>query len=246
MNVRKWIIVFFDPNESVTLFLIGTSALTIFLAILYDSIKEKFGLFGAWGFALILLLIVIGVIASQYILRRKRPKSVVVAENTPRQKKGLILLLSPYIGSSIPAIEYHLPKVQALWLVSTPKSAGIATKLNEQYKDKVKIIHWGENYEVDADEPKSTFDIVKSILLSAPREYIFVPQIIADITGGTKPMSVGMTLACLAYGVDIQYMKAPRDALGRVDQDAQPLPIQIDINVSAQGGPNIPLTSSRD
>ena len=236
MNFRKWLIAFFDPTESIALFLIGTSALTIVLAIIYDTIKEQLGLAGAWGFAFLLLLVVIGVIVGQYLLREKRKKSIVVAENKPDKKKGLILLLSPTKGASIEAINYHLPRLRVLWLISTTQSAKLAADLNATFQDKIEKIHWGEEYEVDPNDPKSTFNIVKTISLTASNERVFRPQLIADITGGTKPMSVGMTLACLAYQVDIQYMKTIRKADGSIDEDAQPVPIQIDISVPIQVG----------
>jgi len=233
-KLRKWLLAFFNPNESLLLFLVGTSALTIFLAIVYDTVKEFFGLSGAWILASQLLLIVVGVISIQYIIQRKRGQAVLVAENIPDKKKGLILLLSPKLGSSIAAIEYHLPELRALWLITTKESADTAAMINKQFSDKIRKIHWGNEYEVDANEAKPTFNVVKSILLSAHKERIFRPQIIADITGGTKPMSAGMTLACLAYDVDIQYIKSQRDDKGQIDYDTRSVPIQLDLNIPLQ------------
>jgi len=232
-KLRKWLLAFFDPYESLLLFLVGTSALTIVLAIVYDTVKEYFGLMGAWFFAIFLLIVVIGVIVIQYIMQQKRSQAVVVAENTPAQKKGLILLLSPKLGSSIAAVEYHLPKLQVLWLITTEASVKTAGEINKRFRGEIRTIHWGDEYQVDEDEPKSTFDVVKTILLSAHQERVFHSQIIADITGGTKPMSAGMTLACLAFGVDIQYVKAQRDSQGQVNDEIIPVPIQIDLNIPA-------------
>ncbi len=41
-------------------------------------------------------------------------------------------------------------------------------------------------------------------------------QVIADITGGTKPMTAGMVLAALTAGRELEYVESKRDARGQV------------------------------
>jgi len=40
-------------------------------------------------------------------------------------------------------------------------------------------------------------------------------RVIADVTGGTKPMTAGMVLAAMTTGGDLEYVESKRDADGR-------------------------------
>ena len=46
-------------------------------------------------------------------------------------------------------------------------------------------------------------------------------QVIADITGGTKPLTAGMVLAALTVGGALEYVESERDAEGRPIEDTQ-------------------------
>jgi hypothetical protein len=101
-------------------------------------------------------------------------------------------------------------------------------KLTDKYRDKITNIYHGEpNYLVDPDLIKSTYDkLIHIIDVEAPGQGLARNQLIADITGGMKPMTAGMALACLARNLDMQYMKSPRDTIGEVI--GKPVPIKID------------------
>lgn len=59
------------------------------------------------------------------------------------------------------------------------------------------------NSEVSPGDAQDTFDHVNRIFRIAG----FSPQeIIADFTGGTKPMTVGMIMACLPRERDLEYV----------------------------------------
>jgi hypothetical protein len=63
----------------------------------------------------------------------------------------------------------------------------------------------------------------------APRFGITADHIIADITGGQKPMTVGMALACLERNQTMEYLRARRNAQGDADRDLQPEPIKLEV-----------------
>jgi len=50
---------------------------------------------------------------------------------------------------------------------------------------------------------------------------------VADITGGTKPMTVGLLLACLKSDVAIQHVPATYDATGKPVGSLPPIVIKL-------------------
>jgi hypothetical protein len=237
--VREKFLAFFDPNRSILFFVVGTAALTIAIEVIYDTVKERQGLVGTW--ALALLLVIAAVLAIIYQMVRRRPVGHVEIseEQKPPPCSGLILLISPHRGTSTHAIEYHLQEgaLKHCWLIASGASLPIAEKLWDQYQDRVVDVHWGEHYMVDADEMQDTYDMVTRILEEeVPAVGLNRADVIADITGGQKPMTAGMALACLAKRQQMQYMKARRGLNGEPDPNVAPGPVRIDITFIA-GGP---------
>jgi hypothetical protein len=102
--------------------------------------------------------------------------------------------------------------------------------LQEEFKDKIGDVRRGSSYVVDPDQVKDTYELVIQIAnIEAPQAGLTDQDLIADITGGQKPMTAGMALACLAKNIDIQYMKGKRDERGEPDRAVPPEPIKIDI-----------------
>ncbi|PYS94605.1 MAG: hypothetical protein DMF64_00200 [Acidobacteria bacterium] len=140
----------------------------------------------------------------------------------PEGKKGLILLISNP-NSAMFAVEYHFRnkgKLEAVWLIPSndvvpqEKSAfGLNTSAIagsiEQSCDalakqlgrplKVEIHPTG----VSPADSQDTFDYVNRIFRHSGYE---IHELIADFTGGTKPMSVGMIMACLPTQRELEYV----------------------------------------
>jgi hypothetical protein len=60
-------------------------------------------------------------------------------------------------------------------------------------------------------------------------------EIVADISGGTKAMTAGLTLACLARDRDMQFMKRPRDTSGHEKLKTPAEPVRIDTTFVLSG-----------
>ena len=110
-------------------------------------------------------------------------------------------------------------------MVATKGSLRSAQQLHEIYDQKGQLeVHYGDKYEVDEDQIKSTYQKVVTIInQEAPEKGLTTSDLIADITGGLKPMSVGMALL-LARQCDMQYMKSLRDISGELVADVNPNP----------------------
>ena len=61
----------------------------------------------------------------------------------------------------------------------------------------------------------------------APRHNFAPQEVIADITGGTKPMSLGMTVACLEGNYPMEHVPTAFDATGRPTGPLPPIQIVV-------------------
>jgi len=236
--MRDRVLAFFDPNRSVTFFVVGTAALTVAVTVMYDTVKESLGLWGGWGLALFLVVVAVAAITYQAVRRQVVGQVDISEEMKPKPRRGLILLVSPHLGTAPYAIEYHLGTLEACWLLASPDSVKVAEQLYETYRDQIPYIAYGTSYTVDADEVEETY--IQVLLIyerELPRYGLKVEEVIADITGGQKPMTAGMALACLAKNLEMQYMKARRSEQGEPDRSVPPVPVKIDTTFIPSGAP---------
>ena len=237
--MRDRLLAFFDPNRSIAFFVVGTAALTVAVTVMYDTVKESLGLWGAWGLALLLVAVAVAAITYQAVRRRMVGQVGISEEMKPKPRRGLILLVSPHPSSTAPhAVEYHLGTLEACWLVASPDSVRMAEQLYEKYRDQIPYIAYGTGYTVEADEVEDTYTQVLRIYeQELPQRGLKPEEVIADITGGQKPMTAGMALACLAKNLDMQYMKARRNEQGEPDRSVPPEPVKIDTTFIPSGAP---------
>ena len=78
---------------------------------------------------------------------------------------------------------------------------GVVTRLHPFYVDRLDV--------------RTSYQAVRAVLeREAGEEELRPGQVIADITGGTKPMSAGTVLAALTSGRALEYVESDRDADG--------------------------------
>lgn len=230
--MRDRLLALFDPNRSILLFVVGTATLTVGLTVLYDTVKDLLGLAGAWALALALIALSLAVIAWQARRARSANAVDISVDEQPSKRVGLIVLVSPHRATAPAAISYHLGTLRTCWLIASQDSLDVAKELQAEFAGQIEHIYFGSKYLVDPDEVEDTYDLVTRILENeAPAEGILARQIIADITGGLKPMTAGMALACLAKNRDMQYMKARRNEKGEPGRAVPSEPVRIDIEL---------------
>lgn len=158
------------------------------------------------------LVLLVGLWVFSEIIEKIEAKNVVTKEMQPDQFPGLIILIGPGRPESDPqnlshnvAIKYHLKHphddglfLRVCWLIATAGEKGsvdLAQKVREQYKTSgIKIVL---HVLKDAFDVQEAYETVQKIYEQEAAEHDLLPgQIISDFTGGTKPMSAGMILAC--------------------------------------------------
>ena len=185
---------------------------------LFSSVLEK-TLGWLLGLTIPVAIAVAVVLVTVWLL----PRGTVVfnlRKHADRPKKGLILLVSN-ADSALYAIEQHLRRpgsaLEKVWLI--PSNDKDADKFGGSSRPTADKIHQGcqelarqlgrtlavtiHPEGVSPYEAQDTYDCVKRMFRKSgyrPAELIF------DFTGGTKPMSVGMIMACLPPDRDLEYV----------------------------------------
>jgi hypothetical protein len=155
--------------------------------------------------------LIVGLWVLHLALGRQEPLELVPEEERPPRHPGLIVLVGigrkdtkPEELSHNLAIEYHLSCEEAggdalrvCWLIATSGVRGsvpIAREVRERYSDRCQLHIRGLH---DAFDVQEAYRLVRRIYTEEAAEHGLAPeQVIADFTGGTKPMSAGMILAC--------------------------------------------------
>lgn len=178
-----------------------------------------------------LLATIVSVLSLLVALSKNRYGKVrlnIKEEDKPDKRAGLILLVGTAKGSAPAAIDYHLPNLRHCWLIATKDGLSTAQQLAEMYH-KITFYLGEPSYIVDPDEIGSTYNVVSRILdIEVQKVGLKTSNIIADITGGLKPMAAGMALACVTHQYNMQYMKALRNEFGDIILQGKPEPIKID------------------
>lgn len=184
--------------------------------VLLGLLLEKAGLDSEIQRTLVLFLIpVLVVVALAIGMRLGRRISTTTGSglSTPEGHQGLILLVSKP-ASAMHAIQYHhsLGTLERIWLIPSNDVAGtdfgpgtvataeqIKTQCKTTFPDLDVTVH---PTGVSAADAHDTFEYVSRIYRQAGAP----GDIIADFTGGTKPMTVGMIMACLPADRELEYV----------------------------------------
>ena len=126
------------------------------------------------------------------------------------------------------------PTLRHCWLLASPGAAtDNAEALQKKYSTpdlQIEVVRIDK-----ALDPHQVFNTVNKIYQTA-RELpspLNDNDIVADLTGGNKPMTVGVALACATSGRRLQYLQARRhDDKGQADKGsgADPIAVRLDFD----------------
>jgi hypothetical protein len=161
---------------------------------------------GYWVVGVLLLLIVALVIVALVQARRQTAQLVLVPDTEqPAKHAGLIVMIGRGRPNADPteqaarySIQHHLPALKRCWLLA---SSGAEGSLPFAPAFRTFCEQNGVQAEVrevrDAFGVQNTYEVVQQIYeKDAPRAGLPEHEVIADVTGATHPMAIGMALAC--------------------------------------------------
>jgi hypothetical protein len=227
-------------------FVLGVTALSVFSNLVF-SLSANWGSL-TWAAALRVLLAVMVIVglaygAYRYDLRSAwQPHTIQASfdeKSIAAAHAGLVWLLSP--GSlELPlfALRHHMggmlgERLQHCWLLISPDAQDTYERLAlrvQELRYEVQL-HPIPLMEVNIE---ATYRAVESVYsIEAQEAGLKETQIIADLTGGLKPMTAGMVLACLPYGRALEYIESDRDATGHpLERSQRAIRVGVDFAAS--------------
>jgi len=234
--------IFLEPNLVVP-FLIGTISVAIISMALYDFLKEVIDAHTFHGRYLLLaggvFAILIGV---AYWLEHalKEATHIISPRGSVAPQRKAVIVLGSEDSVVRKALEHHIPVIEHAWVIASDRDAEMAQRIKHDLAPRIKsmevrkVFNPGDWYEASR--------IVRDIIDHRPK--ILLPRdFIVDVTGLTKPASIGAFLSALQTGAGIQY--TPRkETVNPQGKTVAPLqPVQIEINLDAIA-PSLPKHST--
>lgn len=220
-------------------FLCGILAVTLFGNWLYDfsaasleaPLRSSLLVLGLAG-----LCVLVGYLLWRRFLGGLSIDAQVTEQSAVEPHRGLVWLLSPgAIEHLLFAVRQHLPRLLRVWIIMTGDPA-VQQRLGE-FRATVVKEGWSvavEPVEIEQPDLACTLAAVEAIYQErVPAAGLAPEDVIADITGGLKPMTSGMTLACYVHGWPLEYVSASRDFRGepRSGGDKVLVSVNIDTNL---------------
>lgn len=156
--------------------------------------------------AVILLSLIAGFVWEN---RKKMYIPFSVTERNKLQRSQAVIAVPSNVGNIGKIVRYHSGILKHLWLVGDQSVDRNAQDCQLNYEseiegaDSIHRIRTGEK-----EEAKNIYEgfhtaIQEALNLGIPRE-----QIVVDVTGGTKPMTISAFIAALEFGLKVSYVQS--------------------------------------
>jgi len=256
---RRFLGELLDPARAPILYILFTVLLAAPGNGFYQILQERYGTTRALalGATIVVFLALVQIGVGVYRARLVARSGVLAlvpagaeASGAIRPRQGLIVLVSqaqPGKSGALAAIQHHELALRYLCLLHTrppeqepgggyQSSATLAHTLQATYQDRFQV----RLLEIqDQDNPVEVYNLAQFAYQEAKGLGLKVGEIVADVTGGTKAMSIGLAYAGLPASRTLQYLK-PNSYLpdGRANPDEGSTP------GSSMSAWSIPTTSS--
>ena len=205
--------------ELLGVFVLGLLVVGLLADLAYDLLT---GLVVAWG-PVIGIFLLTGLAYLLYRQDRRRGRAIRAMVDESRLSPphaGLIWLLGPGpLDHLLFALEHHWQGGGAThcWLVmqNVEPVREAFNRLSRQLLERGAVTRLHPIY-IQQLDVQAAYQAVRTVFeREAAEEGLQPDQVIADITGGTKPLTAGMVLAAITCGGALEYVESDRDDGGR-------------------------------
>jgi hypothetical protein len=148
-----------------------------------------------------------------------------------RASEGLILLVGSSASSGIAIVRFHLPDLQHCWIIERYDYPGTGSEIASRFENTSIQFHIGTPYSVEPNSAESTRRVVDRVLdKEVSMTELEWGDVIADVSGGTPPMVLGLAKAC-GDRVPLEYMESPTDLSGGTNETTEAIPIFLGWNL---------------
>ena len=214
---------------------VSAVVVALLINVLTEALTTWAGVWWALAAVGALTLAVVGfvfVYAAVGTWRNRRPIASLIDRIDPPKSRGLVFLYTRE-ETLRKAIDYHRPVLAYVWLLATPErhveAAQVVSGLPEGVSGSLVPLK-------DLYDSQDCYRAVTHIYRhEVPRLGLSPKEVIADITGGTKPMTMGMVAACLEGNYPVEHVPAEYDSTKRVSRTLPPIEIVVQRRAGERG-----------
>jgi hypothetical protein len=194
----------------------------------YTSLLNERGKWSLVTLAAVVITIVLLFWAGRALWRRFGPQPKILLGFPPAPHAGVILLFSNDVTAA-KAVAHHRHRLRYLCLIVTDESVDWARKWVQEGKDtgQLSSIQVREERIVGAWDPDEVMLAVGRAIRQGEDLGLTQADLICDVTGGTKAMTTGAVLACLAEGLLVQMVPAQYDEALKVLRPGEVIQLQL-------------------
>jgi len=204
-------------------FLLGIAVVGFLSNLAYDLLVDPTQVWESMPriLALSFVLTLLAYLLYQWDARKRATYRLTLGTSAAPPSAGLIWVLGPgLLTTLIIAMNHHLSnggKLKHVWLLMSDTDS--VKKRHQEFVQEITQrglrVQPHPIYLNDLDA-KSVYESVCHTIHNEAEEFnLSSSQIIADVTGGLKPLTTGLVLAALTIGCPIEYVETQRDAQGR-------------------------------
>lgn len=214
-------------HQPIIALVVGTMVVWV-LENYYTTLLNAHGRWSLVTLALIVITIVLLWWAGQALWRRFGPQPKILLGFPPAPHAGVVLLFSKGVTVT-KAVAHHQHRLRYLCLIVTDESlAGARTWVQEmQDTGLLSSIQVREAHIVGAWDPDEVALAVSRAIRQGEDLGLTKADLICDVTGGTKAMTTGAVLACLAEGLLVQMVPAQYDEALKVLRPGEVIQLQL-------------------
>jgi hypothetical protein len=178
-----------------------------------------------WLFVLFLFVIALVFVFANAMNHRRWVRNLGPVNDIPRPGKyeGLVFLFNRE-ETLRAAIDHHREALKRCWLIVTPEMQAKLGSVMTHFPE----VQFSVQPISNLYSTQECYETVRRIYKEeAPQAGIQFENVISDITGGTKPMTMGMIIACLEGGYPVEHIPTKFDSSGSPTIPLPPIEIRV-------------------
>lgn len=207
----------FSPNRDfIAVFLIVLLVMTLVGNLLYTGLTDADTLTSDEIIITFVVILVLSLVAG-FIWENRKAMQILfnVTESQKLQRSEAVIAIPSNVGTIGKIVRYHAGILRHLWLVGDSSQDQNFAACEKEYEGDILKLHRTRTGESEA---RNIYEGYKQAIEATIALGIPANQIIVDITGGTKPMSISAFVAALERGLKVSYVQSNYEQIQGSDE----------------------------
>lgn len=212
-----WEAAFSPSRDFIAVFIMVLLAVTLFGNLLYSLLTGAISLIEGGTIVTVGVIVVLSLVAG-FVWENRKAMQIPfnVVESQRLQRSQVVIAIPSNVGTIGKIVRYHAGILQHLWLVGDSSQDQNYDTCKQEYENDILKLH---RVKIGTSENiQNIYEGYKNAIEEAITLGISADQIVVDITGGTKPMSISAFIAALERGLKVSYVQSDYEQISGSDE----------------------------